>query len=95
LATNEAVVDEFSVEPPFVNESGVSVTDEDTRIDVSRNFLRGDPDLGTPTFADGVRYTFAYPFSGEPFTLDAQPSTFTPSGGPPGRVDSRRTSRDT
>lgn len=90
LATIEAIVREFSIEPPFVDESGVSVTEEDTSIDVSNDFLRGDPDLGTPTFADGVRYTFAYPFSGEPFTLDAQPSTFTLSGGPPGRVDSGR-----
>jgi len=76
----------YSIAPISLDESGITVDQQDAEVDVSRDFRRAVFDRSRALHIKGVSVSFFVPFSGEKNLFLCQPSMFT-SNPPSGRVE--------
>jgi len=72
-----ALVDEFTLDVPVLEEDGIHVDYGEQQIDVSGDPRRFITDRGRPFLISGTRVTFIVPFTGDGHLLDVQPQHFS------------------
>lgn len=68
---------EFILEPPMLNETGIQVSQEDIKMDISNDYSRVIIDRGAPYFVNGTRFTYHIPFNGDANLFQYQATTRT------------------
>lgn len=68
---------EIRVEPLDLLENDVSVDQEETKFDVSQDFMRHIRDRSRPFYIDGLRVSYYVPFKGDKELFKCKPNTFT------------------
>jgi hypothetical protein len=71
------LIDRYRIEPLDLDWDQMSVSVDDTRVDVSHDPMRMVFDRGGPFFIPGTTVTYHVPFRGERDLFKFQPSTFT------------------
>jgi hypothetical protein len=88
----DAWVDEFAAKycivPIILDETGITVDQEEAQVDVSNDFARAIFDRSRPFYIKGVTVSFFVPFSGEEDLFLCQPSSYMMNL-PRGRVDGK------
>lgn len=78
------LVDKLRLDVPEIQDSGIHVANyEETKVDVSRDPMRGIYDRSQPFYIPGTKTVIAIPFTGDAGFFDISPSTYS-SGGRPG-----------
>lgn len=72
-----AVASELVVAPLELDETEISVSSRDAKVDVSHDFNRAVFDRSRPTYVDGIEVTYHVPFRGDKELLRCKPNTFT------------------
>lgn len=72
-----SLTDEYTLDIPVLDESGIHIDYGEQKIDVSRDPMRNIRDRTRPFHIAGTRITFIIPFSGDPQLLTVQPQAFT------------------
>ena len=71
--------DKYRIDPIHLDESGITVDQTETQIDVSHDQGRYIRDRSQPFYIKGTSNKFYIPFSGDPSLFKCKPSTFTMS----------------
>lgn len=71
------LVAQFHVEPLELDEAAMTASQEDAKVDVSRDPMRFISDPSRPFYVPGTLVTFHVPFSGEADLFKMRPSRFT------------------
>jgi hypothetical protein len=69
----------YKLEPIRLRESGITVDQNETKIDVSQDFLRAIRDRSVPFYVTGIAITYYVPFEGDSDLFKCRPSTSTMS----------------
>src|SRR6266542_903485 len=72
-----SIASELVVQPLELDEAEISVSSEDTKIDVSHDFERAAFDRSRPAYVDGLEVTYHVPYSGDRELLKCRPSSYT------------------
>lgn len=72
-----AIVNEFTLDVPAIDEDGAHVDYGEQQIDVSQDPMRFIMDRSRPFLIAGTRITFIVPFTGDRELLEIQPQTFS------------------
>ncbi len=73
----EELAAKYSITPITLDESGITVDQQEPEVDVSRDFGRAIFDRSRPFHIKGVSVSFFVPFAGEEDLFVCQPSTYT------------------
>src|SRR5258706_4794315 len=68
---------EIRIEPVEMLEADISVDQEETKVDVSRDFMRHVIDRSRPFYVDGLRVSYFVPFKGDKELFKCKPNSFT------------------
>ncbi len=68
---------EIRVEPLDLFENDVSVAQEETKVDVSQDFMRHIINRSRPFYIDGLRVSYYVPFKGDKELFKCKPNKFT------------------
>jgi hypothetical protein len=69
--------DQYRVNVPSLNETEIVADQNETQIDVSRDFLRGIRDRSRPFYIAGTEVKITVPFEGDAEVFNIQPTSFT------------------
>jgi hypothetical protein len=72
-----ALEKELRVEPIQFLEDEINVEQNETKVDVSRDFMRAISDRSKPFYIDGLKVSYYVPFTGDPELFKCKPNTFT------------------
>jgi hypothetical protein len=72
-----ALEKELRVEPIQFLEDDITVDQTETKVDVSRDFMRAISDRSRPFYIDGLRVSYYVPFTGDPELFKCKPNSFT------------------
>jgi hypothetical protein len=72
----DSLAEEFQINVPVLLEDNITVEQEDTKIDVSRDQNRYISDRSRPFYISGTRITYFCPFEGDASLFRNRPSTF-------------------
>lgn len=73
----EELAAKYSITPITLDESGITVDQQEAEVEVSRDFGRASFDRTRPFHIKGVSVSFFVPFAGEEDLFLCQPSTYT------------------
>lgn len=77
------LVDKLRLDIPEINDSDIYIANHgETKVDVSRDPMRGIYDRSQPFYIPGTKIVIAVPFIGDVGFFDIRPSTFTTGGLP-------------
>jgi len=72
-----ALEKELRVEPLQFLEKEITVEQNETKVDVSHDFMRAISDRSKPFYIDGLRVSYYVPFTGDPELFKCKPNSFT------------------
>lgn len=72
-----ALEKELRVEPIQFLEDEITIEQNETKVDVSRDFMRAISDRSRPFYIDGLRVSYYVPFTGDPELFKCRPNSFT------------------
>lgn len=86
----EYFVSEFAIVVPVLDEASITVSEEESDVDVSRDPMRAIWDRSRPVYIKGTKLTLHVPFEGDPGLFNCAPSQRYMGSAPSGTVSDGR-----